>query len=352
MTERRPPVRGLLAVVALLALLVGAACSNGPAGDEHRRRPGGGTEEPGGGTEEPGGGDGWSFTDDSGTTHTLDEVPDTIVAQSVSAGGLWEYGIEVAGVFGPLRRADGSPDPSIGLADPDDFESVGEVDTQINLEAVAAVRPDIIVTTEWGEGTYWGVDESNVDDLRAIAPLVTIRVEERPMDEPLGRFAELAESLGAEPADVAAARERFDTASDRLAAALEAKPGLDVLAASGGYDELFVAWPPGFGDLAYYQELGMPIVEPEEHPGADGYWETLSWEQADKYDVDMILVDVRSGSLDELLAQAPDVVARLPATEADQLVAWPAAYAMGYGNVAEIIDGLAAQVEAADAEVV
>ena len=115
-----------------------------------------------------------------------------------------------------------------------------------------------------------------------------------------------------------------------------------MLAASGGYDELFVAWPPGFGDLAYYQELGMPIVEPEEHPGADGYWETLSWEQADKYDVDMILVDVRSGSLDDLLAQAPDVVARLPATEADQLVVWPAAYAMGYGNVAEIIDGLAA----------
>jgi iron complex transport system substrate-binding protein len=340
MTGRRWSGRGLVAV-GLCALLVGSACSGG-GGDDAAPTDDEGTSGEGG----------WTFTDDSGTTHTLDEVPDTIVAQSVSAGGLWEYGIDVAGVFGPRRRADGSPDPSIGLADPDDFESVGEVDTQINLEAVAALRPDIIVTTEWGEGAYWGVDETNVDDLRAIAPLVTIRVEDRPMDEPLGRFAELAESLGAAPDDVAAARQRFDTASDRLAAALEAKPGLDVLAASGGYNELFVAWPPGFGDLAYYQELGMRIVEPEEHPAADGYWETLSWEQVDRYEADMILVDVRSGSLDDLLAQAPDVVSRLPATEADQLIAWPAAYAMGYGNVAEVIDGLAVEVEGSDADVV
>jgi iron complex transport system substrate-binding protein len=60
----------------------------------------------------------WTFTDDLGTTIELDEAPDTTGVQSVIAGGLWEYGIVADGVFGPLRRADGSADPSLGLADP------------------------------------------------------------------------------------------------------------------------------------------------------------------------------------------------------------------------------------------
>lgn len=345
-TGRHRPQRRSVRVAAMAAALslalTAAACGgdgapdgDGPAGDDSQA-----------------GEDGWSFTDDQGTTHTLDHVPETIVAQSVSAGGLWEYGIEVAGVFGPLRYADGRPDPSIGLADPDDFTSVGEVDTQVNIEALAALRPDIIVTTLWGEDSYWGIDDSNVEDLRAIAPIVAIRVEDRPMTEPLARFVELAESLGAEPDRVTDAEAEFQAASDRLAAALEAKPGLQVLAASGSETELFVAWPPGFGDLAYYQQLGMELVEPDEHPAANGYWQTLSWERADTYPADLVLVDVRAGGLDTLLEMAPPSARALPAAEADQMVAWPAAFAYGYGAVAANVDDLAAQVEGADADVV
>jgi iron complex transport system substrate-binding protein len=107
----------------------------------------------------------WSFTDDRDITHTLPEVPDVIAAQSVPAGGLWEYGIEIDGVFGPLRRPDGSPDPAIGLADPADFTSLGEIDSEINLEALAALQPDIIVTSMWDDGTYWGIDDEEADQL-------------------------------------------------------------------------------------------------------------------------------------------------------------------------------------------
>jgi iron complex transport system substrate-binding protein len=96
---------------------------------------------------------GWLFTDDRGVTHTLAEVPDVVVAQAVSAGGLWEYGVEVAGAFGPLRRPDGTPDPSLGLAVPDAFASLGEVDGEVNLEALAALQPDIIVTQLWDDDT-------------------------------------------------------------------------------------------------------------------------------------------------------------------------------------------------------
>jgi hypothetical protein len=87
----------------------------------------------------------WTFTDDNDVTHTLDAPPEVVVAQSTIAGGLWEYGVNVAGVFGPLTYADGGPHPSIGLADPDDFASLGEIDGEINIEALAALDPDIIV---------------------------------------------------------------------------------------------------------------------------------------------------------------------------------------------------------------
>ena len=249
---------------------------------------------------------GWTFTDDRDVTHTLDEAPDSIAAQSTIAGGLWEYGVEVDGVFGPLRRADGEPDPAIGLADPDDFTSLGEVDSEINMEALAALQPDIIVAPMWGPDTYWGIAADAVDELEQIAPIVGIRVDERPMDEPLARVAELAATFGDEAAGEAdAARTEFDDASEALSDALVAKPGLTVLAASGTLEELYVAWPPGFPDLNYYASLGMQLVEPTEHPESGGFWQTLSWEQVDTYEADLILSDVRGATIEQQIAQMP-----------------------------------------------
>ena len=274
------------------------------------------------------------------------------------AGGLWEYGIDVAGVFGPLRRPDGTPHPSIGLVDPDTFTSLGEIDGEVNLEALAALRPDVIVTQLWGDDTFWGIDDE-LDEMEALAPVIAIRVGERSVDEPLTRLAELAMSLDGETGDVegrvegrvAEARGRFDEASERLAAALAAKPGLRVLAASGTLAEMYVAHPPGFPDLRYYQSLGMDLVEPEDHPIGGGYWKTLSWEEADKYPADLVLADVRGATLEQRLEAMPPTAAALPAIEADQMIAWPTAFALGYGNVAAVIDEITAAVDAASADI-
>lgn len=327
---------------AIVVGMLAAGCGGGSSGEDEGSGAGGD------------GGGGWSFTDDRGVTHTLDEVPDVVVAQSVSAGGLWEYGVEVAGAFGPLRRPDGTPDPSIGLADPDAFASLGEVEGEVNLEALAALQPDIIVTQLWSDDSFWGIDDE-LDEMEALAPVVGIRVGERPVDEPLARLAELATSLGGDPGDgvdtgdrVAEARAGFDQATDRLAAALADRPGLRVLAASGTPAEMYVAHPPGFPDLRYYQSLGMDLVEPEEHPTGQGYWETLSWEEADKYPADLVLADVRGATLEQLLDQMPPTAAALPAVAADQVIAWPASFALGYGNVAAVLDEVRAAVEAAD----
>lgn len=337
---RKLPTFALAACLALTAVACGGSDDDGDAA----------ASPDDGGAAPPGE---WSFTDDNGNTVTLDAAPDTIVAQSTIAGGLWEYGVEVEGVFGPLRRANGEPDPAIGLADPDDFTSLGEVDSEIDIEALAALQPDIIVAPAWNEETYWGISPDAVDELEQIAPIVAIRVDDRPMDEPLARVADLAATFGDEAAaEVDAARADFDEASQRLADAVAAKPGLTVLAASGTLQELYVAWPPGFPDLNYYASLGMQLVEPTDHPEANGYWQKLSWEQVDTYPADLILSDVRVATIEDQVAQMPPTAQQLPAIQADQMIAWPAASALGYGNAAAVLAELTEAVAAADENVV
>jgi iron complex transport system substrate-binding protein len=347
-----PRMRTLPTLALVTCLAVGAVACGGTSDDSA-------DEEP---TDDASGGDAaggetatgeWTFTDDRGETVTLDAPPERIAAQSTIAGGLWEYGITVDGVFGPLRYADGTPDPSVGLADPDDFTSVGEVDSQINLEALAAVRPDVIVAPMWSEDTFWGIADDDVDAVEAIAPVIGILVGDRSMEEPLDRLGDLAATFGDDTAvAVDDARSEFDAAGAALSDALDAKPDLTVLATSGTLSELFVAWPGGFPDLAYYASLGMQIVEPTEHPEAGGYWQSLSWEQVDTYEADLILVDVRSGSLDTLLEQMPGSGQSLPAVQADQMVAWPLATALGYGNAAAVLSDLTETVESADESLV
>lgn len=292
--------------------------------------------------------DGFSFTDDRGVTIELDEVPDVVVAHSAAAGGLWEYGVTAAGVFGPLRRTDGTTDPSLGRADPDDFTSLGEVDTQINLEALAELQPDLIVTQLWSEDTWHGVDTAQVDELEQIAPLVGIRVDNRSAEEPLARYAELAEALGGDPEAIEEARAEFDDATGALEEAAAAQPDLDVVAASGSPSEMYIAWPPGFPDLSLFTEYGLDIYEPEEHPTAGGFWQTLSWEDATRYPADLILADARAGGVETMLEQVPEVVRGLPAVQADQMIEWETSHAYGYGNFADMLNDLATAVAEAD----
>lgn len=109
------------------------------------------------------------------------------------------------------------------------------------------------------------------------------------------------------------------------------------------------ASPAGFPDLNHYAELGLDLVEPTEHPEARGYWRALSWEHVDTYHADMIMADVRGGSV---LDQIPPPGRQLPAVQADQVVAWTASSALGYGNAAAGLDALADAVSSADAGLV
>jgi iron complex transport system substrate-binding protein len=345
MTSPSPNRRtlALLAATAVaLAALVGCSGSEEPPGSG--KADGGGSESQ---VTAPSGE--WTFTDDRGETVTLDEAPTTIAADAATAGGLWEYGVAVdGGVFGDIVLPDGTPSPGIGLADPDDFESVGDAN-QINLEQLAAHRPQVIIGAMWDDKQFYGIDPDQLDEVEAIAPLIGVRVDDRLVTEPLARVAEFAESLGADPdGKIAAAKATFDTASEAFSAANEAQPDLLVAAVSGSASEMYVAYPPKWPDLSYYQELGMNLVEPEDHPTAGGFWETLSWEEAGKYPVDLVMADGRGGSLESIKKQIPAVALSMPALDADQIVIWPAVHAYGYGYFATILDDLATAVADAD----
>lgn len=347
MTSRAPNRRPLaLLAVAAVSLGVLAGCSGSeepPSSSKPDEKTGSTVTAPSGE---------WSFEDDRGETVTLPEAPTTIAADAATAGGLWEYGIDVnGGVFGDIVLPDGTPSPGIGLADPDDFESVGDAN-QINLEELAAKQPQVIVGAMWDDEQFYGIDPDQLDEVEEIAPLIGIRVDDRPVTEPLARVAELAESLGADPdGKIAKAKDTFDTASKAFTAANEAQPDLLVAAVSGSATEMYVAYPPKWPDLSYYQELGMNLVEPKDHPTAGGFWETLSWEEAGKYPVDLVMADGRGGSLESIKKQIPAVALSMPALEADQIVIWPAVHAYGYGYFATILDDLTKAVTDADASV-
>jgi iron complex transport system substrate-binding protein len=331
-------MRARLIVPVLVLGLVISACSGSSGSDDDV------------GSETTTAAGSWTFTDDFDVTHELDEVPETIVAEVGMAGALWDLGIQVDATFNMRELPDGTTDP-MGLADPDAIASLGEVYGEVNVEQLQILDPDIIVVPSYEEGEYWGVKEDLVDDVERIAPVVSITIPGKNLRAMADRVLDLAETLGVDPESdqVTEAIDAYETAEADLRAALEAKPGLTFIAASGTVDQLYVAVPSGYADLLTYQELGMDIVEPDTD---EQYWETLSWEQIDKYEADVLLGDSRGGSVDQIVEAIPEAARSIPAIESDQLARWEVMLSPGYANLARILTDLTAVVEASDADVV
>lgn len=270
----------------------------------------------------------WTFTDDLGTTLELDEVPDRIVAQSSVAAALTDLGLgdKVVGVFGPVTNPDGDPDlQAVGL-DADAVEDVtgkGEYG-DLDLERLAGLEPDVILTSTYVEPTLWYVNEATQKKLEGSYPIGVISYQDRSQTEIFDAAERLAVALGADEADFAAGREAFQVASDRLRAADDALGNPTYQAVSVTPEDFYVSSPAANPDLRYYrEELGLDIIQPKETDLAQGgYWQTLSWEEADAYDADVALWDARGGqaNLDKLRSEP--VWGRTTAAEDDAYVAW------------------------------
>ncbi|MBX6385840.1 MAG: ABC transporter substrate-binding protein [Microbispora sp.] len=296
----------------------------------------------------------WSFTDDRKQTVTAAAAPSRIVAFTGTAAALADYGLQdkIVGVFGETKRADGSPDPQAGDLDVNKVTILGNVWGEFNIEKYAALRPDLLVTHMYDPGALWYVPDESKDKIVKLAPTVAVSVARVPMTEPIERYAALAESLGADlkAPKVAEAKARFEAAAESVRKAVAENPGIKVLAASGSPDVLYVSNPEVNTDLMYFAQLGVEVVKPDK-PGEGGYYENLSWENADKYDADLILLDDRATALQPKdLASKPSWT-KLPAVKAGQIVGWNPVPRFSYAGAAPILENLATAIRGAKKQV-
>ncbi|MFE0387423.1 ABC transporter substrate-binding protein [Streptomyces bungoensis] len=336
-----PTRRGLLAAGGALGLGAAlAACGDGKgeAGDSGK-----GTAA---GRSGP-----WSFTDDRGTTVKLGKVPANIVAFTGVAAALYDYGIQVKGVFGPTRTKDGKADVQAGDMDVSKVTVLGNSWGQFSIEKYAALAPDVLISTMFDStGTLWYVPDESKKKIAQLAPSVGVSVYDRQLTRPLQRVWELAGSLGADmkTAEVTAAKKRFEEASARLRAAARAKPGLKVLAGSAGEQLFYVSGTNLSIDLEYFKALGVDFVEPPESAKKQGggWYESLSWENVDKYPADIIMMDDRTSAL-QPAGITKATWRRLPAVKAGQVIARSPEPILSYGKCVPLLNGLAVALEKA-----
>ncbi len=337
--------RSLAAAAAILVALFALGCSSddpmptpAPTTAPTEAPTGAPTEAP---TEAPGDAPvARSFTDDRGTTFTAERDDLSVVAEASVAAALLEYGVELTGVFGQLEDADGNP---YGGADFSGLTSVGGAAYgEINLEALSELDPDIVVTISWGPDSWWWMNADVVDEVKAIAPLVIVAVSDGaagvPAPEIIERFDELAQVLGGTGA-TDDAKGRYEAAEAAVMAAASERPEITLMFASSSTDTFYIADPPAWPDLSYYVALGVPVLRTETTEG--GYWEFLSLESIDKYDVDHILLDDRDPSQGERLAADVPLWPTLPAVQAEQVSLWPISGRVytydGFAGVLELI---------------
>ncbi|NUU24887.1 MAG: ABC transporter substrate-binding protein [Streptomycetaceae bacterium] len=288
----------------------------------------------------------WSFRDDRGQTVSAKKTPKKIVAFIGSAAALLDYGIECVGVFGPTKGADGKANVQAGDVDVSKVTILGEEWGQFSIEKYAALQPELLVTPMYEKDTLWYIPPESKDKIAPLAPSVGINVAGVSLPEPLRRNAELAASLGADPnaAKAADAKKRFEAAAETLRQAAKAAGGLKVMAASGSADLFYVSTPDPSADLRYFKELGVDFVLPQKLE-AEGFYESLSWENAGRYHADVIMLDNRSVALQPQDLTSKPTWNELPAVKAGQVIPWASEPRYTYAGCAPLIEQLAAALQ-------
>lgn len=333
--------RPVLAVAALSAALVGlAGCGNDSDSDSGDNAAASGP---------------WSFTDGSGQVVEADKTPTRIIAHAGEAAALMSFGIKPAGIYADEAV---KTDPNLKNLDLTGIEILGEEWGKIDVEKAAALRPDLIVGDWWPaekahSGMEEGVDEKS-KKLAELAPVVGVSQGKSIVALAEG-YEDLAESLGADvnSPQIAANKKRFEAAVTAFKAATAAKTGLTVAAMSPADDKVYVANPEYAPELLDLQSWGLGVINPGSPDPGFPYWENLSWENADKYQPDLILWDGRSFTPTanaEWGGKQPTWF-KIKAAKAGATVSWPAFWLHTYGDFANELDKLTEAVKAADPNV-
>jgi len=321
------------AIAALLAFTVLAGCGTSASSDD---------DTPGTGP--------WSFTSGNGTTVELDSTPRRIIASGAEAAALMSFGIKPVGIYANTPVED---DPNLKDLDLSGITILGEAWGEIDVEKAASLKPDLIVADWWpAEKAYSGLEEGAKASSKKIVDLAPIvGISQGDSIETLAKgYEKLAVSLGADVTDPEIAKDKkaFTAARAEFKKAVAAKPGLTVLAVSPAADVLYVANPAYAPELLDLQRWGLDVIDPDKPDKGFPYWENLSWENADKYQPDLLLIDDRAYASTVKQGEKQPTWSNIKAAKARAYVPWPAYWMHTYGDFAEQLTQLTAAIKKAD----
>lgn len=236
----------------------------------------------------------WEFTDDRDHLVRTARRPSRPVAYLPTGAALHDHGIRPAGVFGSAHDDPAMPDPakagSLPLADLPYFGAGPALD----LDALLAAEPDLVVALSYGGGQVYGIDPEAAKHLEEQVPLIVLDVGGgRSIAGIRDRLTALARSLGA--AEQPEAEAELAASERRLTEAAAGPVRPRVLALSpAGPDSVHLARPFAWPDLAALSAFGVGLVDPA--PGQGANWATTTWAEAAGLEPDLALVDVRSNA--------------------------------------------------------
>lgn len=293
----------------------------------------------------------FSYTDDLGNDIELDEAPERLLVQSSMAAALTDLGLgdKIVGTFGPLKDAEGKPDSQVAGLDIEAAKDVtggGEYGT-VDVEAAIGLKPDLIVTSSYLDDDLWYLNDATAKKLDGVAPLLVVTFDGLTLPELLDGTERAAKALGADldASTVTASHDEFKASADRVKAAGAKLGDRQVLAGSASTDLYYVSNPEVSPDLSYWrEELGLPITLPD-NPDEGGYFESLSWEKADKYPADVFLYDDRIGASGMKLFETQPIFQTLEAAKKEAYVPWTSVAPPSYQAYADLMNRLADDLE-------
>ncbi|MGA5197854.1 ABC transporter substrate-binding protein [Streptomyces exfoliatus] len=276
----------------------------------------------------------WGFTDDRGTELGAARVPRRVIAYVRAGAALCDLGVTPVAVYGSGHDGEVLDPAKEGGLRAAGVTYLGP-GRALDEELLRELRPDVIVDVTYDGKSPYALDEAVAE--RAGVPLAALSVgNELTLSAILDRFGALAVSLGAAPdaqadPNAAVSPAGLRAAEDALREAA-ARSGLAVLALSGaGPDQVHLARPQAWPELARLAGLGVRLVDPGPGPGAN--WLTADWGRAAELRPDLVLFDHRAH------ATAPG-----DALSGVRFTPWnpetppsPAAYARFFRDVAEAL---------------
>ncbi|MFF9146070.1 ABC transporter substrate-binding protein [Streptomyces sp. NPDC014861] len=275
---------------------------------------------------------GWGFTDDRGAELGAPERPARVVAYVRAGAALLDMGVTPVAVYGSGHdgvEADPAKDGGLAAAGVPYLGPGRALDEQRLRE----LRPELVVDVTYDGKSPYALDEELAD--RVGVPLAALSVgNDLSLSAIIGRFGELGAALGA-PDTRPGGGGLVEAEAAVRAAAGAAGTGFGVLALSGGGPEqVYLARPGAWPELARLAGLGVRLVDPGPGPGAN--WLTTGWERALDLAPALVLYDSRAH------ANRPEGPERLPTGA--RLVPWnpeippsPAAYARFFRALAEAL---------------